>query len=98
VFDNFARKIADVYAVRPARIAIEHTPGRRRIKAAEWVEVVEREPVAHDETVSCAIPGYDHPGREVVTEIIAVREPQLEFEVRGRCGFATDYEYRSDDR
>jgi hypothetical protein len=96
-FANFARNIAEVYAVRRARIAIDHTPGRRRIGAGQWVEVVERGPVPQDQTVSCAIPGHDHPGQEVFADVLAVREPKLAFEVRGRCGFATDYEYRSDD-
>jgi hypothetical protein len=95
-FVNYARKILDVYAVRPARISIDHTPGSRRIGAGDWVEVVEREPVVHAETVSCAIPGHDHPGHEVVAELLAVRETELAIEVRGRCGFASDFDYRSD--
>ena len=95
VFANFAKNIVHVYAVRRAHIEIEHAPCRRRIRAGEWVEVVERVPVEHAETVSCGIPGHDHPGREIVAEQLAVREPELAFEVRGRCGFASDFDYRS---
>jgi hypothetical protein len=95
VFANFANNIVHVYAVRRAHIEIEHAPGRRRIRAGEWVDVLEREPVEHAETVSCGIPGHDQPGREIVAEQLAVRERELTFEVRGRCGFASDFDYRS---
>jgi hypothetical protein len=94
---NFAAGIADVLAVRAARISIDHSRGRRRIRADDYVEVVERAPFVTDEVISCGIPGHEHPGEEVVAEVLAVRDDALEFEVRGRCGFATRYDYCSDD-
>ncbi len=93
---NFAAAIHEVLAVRPARISIDHSRGRRRIRADDYVEVVERAPFVTDEVISCGIPGHDHPGEEVVAELLAVRDEGLGFEVRGRCGFATRYDYRSD--
>jgi hypothetical protein len=93
---NFARAIGDVYAVRPAGIEIEHAADRRSIHAGGWVEVVEREPVPSAEPITCAIPGHDHPGEEVLAERLAVDDHSLRFEFRGRCGFATTYAYRSD--
>lgn len=93
---NFAAAIGDVLAVRPAHISIDHSRGRRRIRAGEFVEVVERAPYVSDEPVSCGIPGHDQPGEEVIADVLAVREEGLRLEVRGRCGFATNYEYRSD--
>ena len=96
-FANFAQAIGEVYAVRPARITIEHESDRRSIRADGWVEVVEREPVPCAEPITCAIPGHDHPGQEVVADRLAVDEDRLRFEFRGRCGFATTYAYRSDD-
>ena len=93
---NFARNIGDVYAVHRAGITIDHTPDRRSIAAGGWVEVRERAPVATDATVSCAIPGHDHPGTEVVAERLAVDDAPLHFDVSGRCGFASDYAYSSD--
>ncbi len=93
---NFAAAIREVLAVRPARISIDHSRGRRRIRADDYVEVVERAPFVTDEVISCGIPGHDHPGEEVVAELLAVRDEGLGFEVRGRCGFATRYDYRSD--
>jgi hypothetical protein len=96
-FANFARAIGEVYAVRPARITIEHEADRRSIRAGGWVEVAEREPVPCAETITCGIPGHDHPGQEVVADRLAVDDDRLRFEFRGRCGFATTYAYRSDD-
>lgn len=94
---NFAAFIGEVLAVRSARIAIDHSRGGRRIVAGEFVEVVERAPYVSDEPVSCGIPGHEQPGEEVVADLLALREQSLRIEVRGRCGFATRYDYRSDD-
>ena len=96
-FWNFAAAIGEVLAVRSARIAIDHSRGGRRMAADDFVEVVERAPYVSDEPVSCGIPGHDQPGEEVVANLLAVREEGLRLEVRGRCGFASDYEYRSDE-
>jgi hypothetical protein len=93
---NFARFIGEVYAVHRAAIEIDHTPDRRSIAAGGWVQVVERGPVPTDKTVSCGIPGHDHPGTEVVAERLVVDDGALRFQVSGRCGFATDYAYASD--
>jgi hypothetical protein len=94
---NFATFIDEILAVRSARISIDHSRGGRRIVAGEFVEVVERAPYVSDQPVSCGIPGHEQPGEEVVTDLLSVREEGLRLEVRGRCGFATTYAYRSDD-
>ena len=94
---NFAHHIGDVRAVRPARIAIDHTRSRHWLHADEWVEIVEREPVISDEPVTCAIPGHDRSGEEVIADLLALREEDLSIEVRGRCGYVATYDYRSDD-
>lgn len=93
---NFAAAIHEVLAVRQARISIDHSRGGRRIRASDYVEVVEREPFVTDVGVSCGIPGHDHPGEEIHADVLTVRDDVLEFEVRGRCGFASRYDYRSD--
>ncbi len=80
---SLAAGIADVLAVRAARISIDHSRGRRRIRADDYVEVVERAPFVTDEVISCGIPGHEHPGEEVVAEVLAVRDDALEFEGRG---------------
>lgn len=96
ILGHFAAVIGEVLAVRPATIAIDHSRGRRRMVADDYVQVVEREPYVTDAPVSCGIPGHDRPGEEIVADILAVREQELSVEVRGRCGFASSYEYASD--
>jgi hypothetical protein len=96
-FRNFAAKIFEVHAVRAAAIELDHRRGQERIAVGTAVEVVAGEPVATGETVSCAIPGHDHPGEEVSAELVRVAEPPLVFEFERRTGFATDFDYRFDD-
>ena len=93
---NFAGAIDEVYSVRPARIELDHTPSRQRINAGVFVSVEGGEPVSADGPVACGIPGYDHPGVEQRANLMSVHEPPLEWELRGRCSFATDFDYRSD--
>ena len=94
---NFAAAIGEVYAVRRARIDLDHTPRRWFMRAGEYVEVRATTPVPTDRAISCAIPGHDHPGDELQAEVMRVDDPPLRWEVRGRCGFATDFAYRSNE-
>lgn len=93
---NFATAIAEVYAVRPAKIELEH--GRRRwfIRAGDFVTVKATVPVSSDLPVSCGIPGHDHPGEEVRTDLMRVADDPLRWDVHGQCGFASDFDYVSD--
>ena len=93
--ENFARHIGDVYAVRPARIDLEHEPDRRRIRAEDNVLVEGFREFGDGARISCAIPGHDHPGQELVADLQRVDDGRLRWEVQGRCGFATDFDYRS---
>jgi hypothetical protein len=95
-FRNFAAAIGEVHAVRPARIELGHTQRRWRIRANDWVTVAATQFVDADETVACGIPGFDHPGHEVRAELLQVDDPPLRWAIRGRSGFATDFDYRSD--
>jgi hypothetical protein len=93
---NYAAAIGEVYAVRRARIQLEHVPRRWFIRAGDYVVVRGGTPVKSKLPVSCGIPGHDHPGEEVQTDIMSVNDGALRWEVTGRCGFATDFDYRSD--
>lgn len=96
VFRNFASAIGEVYSIRGARIELNHTMGEQRIAAGTYVTVQAAELVEADGPVSCGIPGHDHPGQELRTSIQRVDEAPLRWEVSGRCGFASDFDYRSD--
>lgn len=94
---NFARAIGEVHAVRPARIALEHAAGRQAIGAGEHVTVRGVHPVEAEGPVSCGIPGHDHPGTELRTDLLQVDDGPLRWRVEGRCAFATDFAYASGD-
>jgi hypothetical protein len=92
---HFAPLIAEVHAVRSARIELDHTKNKETIDVPPFLTVKTREPVAHPFTVSCGIPGHDHPGQELVAEIFRYADPPFDWEFRGKCGFATDFRYAS---
>lgn len=93
---NFAAAICDVYAVRPAKIELDHTPRRWFMRASDYVIARATRPVPSALAVSCGIPGHDHPGEEVVADLMKVDDGPLQWDVSGRCGFATDFDYSSD--
>lgn len=92
---NYARAIEEVYGVGPAHIEVVHERGRQRIRAEGAVTVVTRAPFLSEASVSCGIPGHDHPGEELVQETLAVDDDPLTFEFHGRCGFASSFDYTS---
>jgi hypothetical protein len=93
---NFAAAIGEVHAVRRAAITLVHTRGRQSIDVPDEVQVRALHPVETTESVSCAIPGHDHPGQEGVAEMLRVDALPLQWEVTGRCSFSSDYDYRAD--
>lgn len=91
---GFLQKLADVYAVRPARIDLDHEPGSPEIAVDEYVTVRAREPVDADMAISCAVSGHDRPGTEYRIDTLKVDEPPFAWEVTGHTGFASDFAYR----
>jgi hypothetical protein len=92
---NYGRNINEVYAIRSARITLDHTPGKQRMRAGSFIEALTRMPVKTELRVSCGIPGHDHPGQEVIAELMRVNDGELQWELRGRCGFASDFAFSS---
>jgi hypothetical protein len=92
---GYASSIVEVHAVRRATIELDHASAQERIEIPRTLTVRTREAVDHDFTVSCGIPGHDHPGREVRAEIFRYADAPYDWELRGKCGFATDFSYAS---
>jgi hypothetical protein len=92
---NFATRIVEVYAVRRAKIELDHTPRRWFIRADDYVEVRATEVVPSELPVTCGIPGHDRAGEELRAEILRVDDPPLRYEVHARCGYTSDFDYRS---
>lgn len=96
-FKNFGKRIGDVYAVRRAKIELDHTPRKWFMRAGTWVEVRASTIMSSAAPVSCGIPGHDHPGNELVADEMRVSDAPLSYDLRGRCGFETDFSYSSTD-
>ena len=95
VLEHFpwAWKASDPLGVEPARIEIDHTPGRGWFRAGRKVSVRVSAPYAGPETVTCVIPGHERTGREVVAGELEVDAEPLGFEYRGVCGYESTFEY-----
>jgi len=95
VLEHFpwAWKASNPLGVEPARIEIDHTPGRGWFRAGGKVSVSVSVPYAGPETVTCVIPGHERNGREIVAEELTVEAEPLGFEYRGVCGYESTFEY-----
>jgi hypothetical protein len=90
----WAWKASHLLAVRPARIEIDHTPGRGWFRAGGFVELRVSGPVESGERVTCVIPGHERSGRELYAESLEVSDGELEFAFRGNCGYESDFDYQ----
>jgi hypothetical protein len=88
----FTDEIAEVLGIRRARIELRHEAGAESIRLADigGAEVVRA--VEFDGTVSCGIPGHDHPGHESVSAL-RLQDGPFHWSYEERCGFATDFSY-----
>ncbi len=93
---NYAAAIGAVVAIRTAQIALDHRPHHQEIVITHVVTVRAAEDVVSDALVSCGIPGRNRPGQEVRAEVMRSEDPPFVWDVRSRCGFATDFRYTSD--
>ena len=85
-----------MYAIRQAKIELDHTPKKWFMRAENFVEVRAHEIVPSELPVTCGIPGHNQGGDELRAEVLRVEDSPLKFEVRGRCGFEANFDYRSD--
>ena len=88
-------KESRILGVRGVAIEIDHTPGRGWFRAGGEVTLRVREPLQGSEPVTCVIPGHHRPGREVLAERLAVADGPLAFEVTGKCGYESSFDYSS---
>lgn len=91
----FTPGIATVHGVGRAHIELCHERGAWRIAVDDRVRVAASRTVPSDEPIACGIPGLDRPGTETIADTLSVADPPLSWQLSGRCGFATDFEYSS---
>jgi hypothetical protein len=93
----WAFKPSDFRAAVPARIEIDHTPGRGWFRVGDDVVLRISGPVADQAPVTCVIPGHHRDGRELHAETLVARgEAPLDFELHGNCGYESTFAYASD--
>jgi hypothetical protein len=90
----FTGNISTVLGITRARISLDHRPGQETVSIGGIGSVRVESYVDFDGTVSCGIPGHNHPGRESVSSL-ALNDGPLSWDYQGRCGFSTDFAYAS---
>ena len=93
----WVRKPSTLLGVEAARIELDHTAERKWLRVADRVLLRVSRPVETDQTVSCVIPGHDHPGTEYYAELLSVADPVFEAVFEGNCAFSTRFEDSSGD-
>jgi hypothetical protein len=93
--DHFpwAWKESNPVGIESAKIEIDHTPGRGWFRVGESVSVRVSKPYDGRETVTCAIPGHERDGRELVVEELRVESGPLGFEYAGVCAYESTFLY-----
>ena len=88
----FTGYISKVLGVKRAKIALDHSSGQETIKIGNIGEAGVDRLVDFDGTVSCGIPGHDHPGQESVSSL-SLEDGPFQWNYKERCGFSTDFAY-----
>jgi hypothetical protein len=89
----FTAFIATTLDVEPAKISLEHRPGHEAIRVGSLGGSAVSRRATYDGSISCGIPGHDHPGTEYVASL-SMNDGPLQWDYEERCGFATDFAYR----
>ena len=92
----WARKAGGPLAVRAVAIDVDHSRRRQRLRVREHITLRIRDRHEGDEAVTCAIPGHDRDGEELVAERLHVDDGPLVFSYTGVCGYESTFAYRGD--
>jgi hypothetical protein len=89
----WAWKPSRLLGVRRVAIELDHTRRRQWLRIRDHVTVRIRDRHTGSEAVTCAIPGHDRDGEELVAEELLVNDRPLAFFYSGTCGYAADFAY-----
>lgn len=95
-FQNYAKIIGEVHAVKSARIALEHARGRESLRVESAVDARAGRDYDSPVPITCGISGHDQPGQELYADQVTVADPPLAWSFAGQCGYASGFDYRSD--
>ena len=85
------RKARHLIGVRDSRIEIDGTA----IAIGTAVAVRASQRFETDLPVACGVPGYDRKGYEMIADELRVADDPFQWELRGNCAFASDFDYAS---
>lgn len=89
----WAWKPSHLLAVEPAQIELDHAPRRQWFRVRDAISVSIAGRYEGDETITCAIPGHEQPGEEVIANELTATAGPLRFAYAGVCGFAAAFDY-----
>ena len=85
----WVRKPTASIEVRGAQIEF----GEGDVRVGEAIRLRATAPFETDATVSCIVPGHEHPGIELVNDEVVVSDASFEFELHGTCAFTRAFDY-----
>ncbi|HKI63515.1 MAG TPA: DUF1326 domain-containing protein [Burkholderiales bacterium] len=88
----FTGDIVTLLEVGRAEISLVHQAGRQTIRVGQLGASAVARRADYEGSVSCGIPGHDHPGTEYVASL-AMHDGPLQWDYEERCGFATDFRF-----
>lgn len=88
----FTSNISTIVGIEAAEIELVHEPGRESIRLGSLGASAVARRAAYDGTVTCGIPGHDHPGTEYVAAG-AMHDGPFQWDYEERCGFATGFHH-----
>ncbi len=91
----WVRKPSDLIDVRSSRIEVLDGPDGHELRVGSAVTLRASRPFETDEVVACGIPGYQHPGTELLADELVVDDDPFAWELRGNCAFASPFDYAS---
>ena len=90
----FTGFISTIIDSESAAIVLVHESGRETIKLGVLGASAVARRAAYDGTITCGIPGHDHPGTEYVTGL-SMHDGPFQWDYEERCGFATDFHFHN---
>jgi hypothetical protein len=91
----WVRKARHLVDVRVNAISLEPDGDGYLLLVGDAVRLRAARPFGSDTVVRCGIPGYDEPGRELVAEVLTVRDEPFDYELSGNCAFTSTFAYAS---
>ena len=89
----WAWKASKLVAVRPVEFEVDHARRRQRLRIRDRLSVRIRGRHPGDAAVTCAIPGHDRNGEELVADELVVDDGPLALDYRGVCGYGASFDY-----